>query len=549
MGIINIPNQPIHFEVPIPETCDDFTQRCAQFAESDLFIYTQFKIEYCDIVPAGIVEYGDGWFQDGDKYCHTPEFNQPIVISASPSIEYYGNNIQFQFTLTNVFNGSISINFGTTTQTFSTNGTFNFYASWDGIQPFILVTPSLDFDGCFEFNFVKAIDIPLSSTEWLGVYSIDDEYIPLPATCLIATISQNYVTVKIDISCLDTKGCYYLKVCDPCGFSTEPAPSDNLLSNSDFSTNSDWAVIDDGGIQHISFGAVPAGLFCTIAANNVEQFDEFIQQPVTFSQDCCYRLTIEYGDILPSFQTNILNTLFEIVIADGTHFNIVHSIVSTQIVPSVFANGTFNYEWCWNDLNIDLKNYTNLIVSVRFAVIAPNTLEAGDYIEIKRIELNKIGACSSSINCSYLTNCFQILPFNQLQGTTLVRGKSKTNSFQLGFYWDGNFELRQRLKLLRFAPTYPIDGKDYIFSDGRQEITSAQRAKFYDVVFSGLTENQHDVLSTQILTKEFKIKDDLYFVRMEDYKPEWSKDAAYPYADVRLMAMKQGSIIFKSNEN
>ena len=119
----------------------------------------------------------------------------------------------------------------------------------------------------------------------------------------------------------------------------------------------------------------------------------------------------------------------------------------------------------------------------------------------------------------------------------------------MGFYWDANFKLKQRLPTYKFAPTYANDANDYIFSDGSRKLTSAQRMKLYDIVWGDLEEYQHDALSTQILCKTFLIDGEEYFVQPDDYKPEWTKNIGYPRADVRMLAMKQGTIIFRENQN
>ena len=59
MGIKNIPNQPIHFEVAETETCEEYELRCAQFAESDIEFFTQFELTPCnDVKEISVLEIG-----------------------------------------------------------------------------------------------------------------------------------------------------------------------------------------------------------------------------------------------------------------------------------------------------------------------------------------------------------------------------------------------------------------------------------------------------------------------------------------------------------
>ena len=154
----------------------------------------------------------------------------------------------------------------------------------------------------------------------------------------------------------------------------------------------------------------------------------------------------------------------------------------------------------------------------------------------------------------YTSNCFQIVAYDDAQNTKLLIGdctRFNKLDYEFNFYWNNfnPFQLKQRLISKKFAPIYQNDSKDYVFSDGSKKITSTQRSKFYDIVFCELNEVQHDTLSTQMLCRNFYIDGVEYFVQPDDYKPEWSKQTGYSKADVRMQGMKQGTIIFRDNQN
>lgn len=154
----------------------------------------------------------------------------------------------------------------------------------------------------------------------------------------------------------------------------------------------------------------------------------------------------------------------------------------------------------------------------------------------------------------YTSNCFQIVPYNAAENTKLLIGdctRFNKLDFEFNFYWNNfnPFQLKQRVISKKFAPIYTNDSKDYVFSDGSRKITSAQKSKFYDIVCGELNEVQHDTLSTQILCRNFYIDGVEYFIQPDDYKPEWSKQSGYSKSDVRMQGMKQGTIIFRDNQN
>lgn len=154
---------------------------------------------------------------------------------------------------------------------------------------------------------------------------------------------------------------------------------------------------------------------------------------------------------------------------------------------------------------------------------------------------------------SYQSTCIQIVDFDEATDTKLIESHCQPNTGftnQFNFNWiTGFMTIKQRLKCKKFAPSFPIDAKSYVFSNGDKKITSAQRSKFYDIVFGELNETQHETLSMQIISKIFTIDGVEYFVEPDDYKPEWSKSTGYSLADVRVIGMTQGTIIFRENQN
>lgn len=109
--------------------------------------------------------------------------------------------------------------------------------------------------------------------------------------------------------------------------------------------------------------------------------------------------------------------------------------------------------------------------------------------------------------------------------TYVVEGYSA--GYNLGFYFGATtapeFKLIQRLRVLQFAPRYPSQGEEYLYSDGTFERSFAQRGKVREAWFDYVDEYCHDVISTQILCDVLTIGGKFCFAPVKDYEPEWDE--------------------------
>lgn len=133
--------------------------------------------------------------------------------------------------------------------------------------------------------------------------------------------------------------------------------------------------------------------------------------------------------------------------------------------------------------------------------------------------------------------------------TKLISGTFPTEVKQLGFWFNSNnaFRLQQRLRLIKFNPTYPIEANDYEYSSGSRSITTGKREKYYEALFDYIGETELDTLSAQILCENFTIDGVEYFVKPEDVKPEWDKNGGQKLAQVRMLLRKKTGTIYKNN--
>jgi hypothetical protein len=110
--------------------------------------------------------------------------------------------------------------------------------------------------------------------------------------------------------------------------------------------------------------------------------------------------------------------------------------------------------------------------------------------------------------------------------TFVVEGYS--DGYNLGFYFGATtanvFKLTQRLRILQFAPKYPTQGEEYLFSSGIFGRSYAQRGKVRTAHFDYVDEPTHDVISTQLICDVLTIDGDVYFAPVKDYEPEWDEN-------------------------
>ena len=109
------------------------------------------------------------------------------------------------------------------------------------------------------------------------------------------------------------------------------------------------------------------------------------------------------------------------------------------------------------------------------------------------------------------------------------------------------FKISERVRFLKFNPFYPRDTESYNFSDGTKRNTYSMREKYYEGLLDYADETLHDAVSAQIDCDIFEIDGDQFYVRGEDYKPEWDKDGRMNLAQSRIQLRTIGGTIYNRN--
>jgi hypothetical protein len=119
-----------------------------------------------------------------------------------------------------------------------------------------------------------------------------------------------------------------------------------------------------------------------------------------------------------------------------------------------------------------------------------------------------------------------------------------TEGEAVGFVFDDNFKLSQRLICEFVRPTYPIDGDDSMDSTGRHRKDYNVRMKQKQLFFNPVPELVHDVISTQMMLDNFEVNSVRHIVKTDDYTPEWNNNTLKDIAPSRISLYSETEGLF-----
>jgi hypothetical protein len=129
--------------------------------------------------------------------------------------------------------------------------------------------------------------------------------------------------------------------------------------------------------------------------------------------------------------------------------------------------------------------------------------------------------------------------------TVLVDASCDDKAF--GFDFSNGFSLSQRLRVLRFNPTYKNEGEDSQGSDGVKRRPFARSEKVYSCIFDYCDEATHDAINTQLLCDTLTFDGVEYFCPIKDYQPEWADRGRLNLAQSQIELQKKQSVIYNRN--
>lgn len=406
---------------------------------------------------------------------------------------------------------------GTVIDDITENGTFTKYGTSIGTNQ-LKFSATSTFDGCV--SYVTSYKLVAAF-----IYQLLNQDGTVAATQPAAWNESTYgdkVLVDVELSGVP-EGCYKVSVGDPCDLSAGA----ELLTNASFASGASWTHAneagDDTGLQNvvISGGAINMTVDTTNRA-----IAESYKQALTGKTDGWYRISFTTGHVDAAIVSQSGPNYVQVIFGSAYHYVPIQDLVANTEYAAFFNV---------NSLLGTTDNYTVVI-----SMTSTSSLAGGEYFEITDVSLRTATGSEWVSNCINITEDFDC--------EKAIIGTCETGTTNLGFYWDGTFKLKQRLPFLYFNPTYPIEASDYEYSSGRRAITSASREKYYEGHVDHVDETAHDTLSTQILCDTFTVDAVEYFVKPEDYKPEWiEKNGGLLTAQARIAMRKKTSTIFKKN--
>lgn len=538
MGIEIIPNQPISFDTVLSEDCLEFNDKYCYQAKMGEEAYVQFRQTPCG---DNLVEDGNfhapytpwvadaGWvfapestgsaFEDG-KFCHVPGTSDDLTQAITGAVFGVGQYYRITLTVSGMSAGSIilyltGVLFG---ETITENGTYSFYGTASGGTNELIIRADADFDGCVSYVSMHKL---LTSTDITITLYQDGSVAPTQPT-FTPEFDKDFITYSWTWPNMDA-GCYTIKIFDPC----DNVFGSNVVPDPTFLTPGGWTHVNEAGdditMQNVTIASGAISLTVDISTRVIK---ESYGKTINGLTNGNYKLTFTTGLLNPNLKHgggNVLN-----FILGATNYAVG--------IPALLPNSTYSFITAITGLT-----GTADPVKVVLSRIDEGFCTGGETIEILELGYYPVLFASKE------SNCIRFYRHASESGTKLIDATCETDTENLGFYWNGTFKLRQRLEFTRYAPSYPTDGSSYIFSSGRKQITAAQREKFYDVLIEDVTDVEHSALSTQIICKTMTIDGVEYFVDPADYKPDWDKKKAYPLAEIRILMMKQGTVIFNKN--
>ncbi len=541
MAIVPIPNQPINLQPPTVDPCNigDNKEYCTLY-QTDGVGYVQFRQTPCygNIISEGNFATVDDWTADAGwdylpnsqgaslsdgSYRHVPGTTDDLVQTVTA---VNGKYCKVTFTVSNRTAGEMEVFIGgTSAGTIDENGTFSLYAV-AGVTGELKFTADSDLDGTISYVSLFILQNSFTAT----LLNEDDA----SASAFQPSFSYNYNKdfVTVQWSWQDVpEGCYKVSIGDPC----DPGTSTEILLNPSFTSISNWTIVDNWPSSTQCLSISGGNLNVTkVVSGIVEAVSEYAYQPIAFTTgNCYYRFSVTFGAVDNAFIT-ASDTLITIVLTDGSAYPFT-DITFSQFVPQ--ANTTVYFDWYGNLTNYDDPTF---VIFVESNGAGGGT--GGEYIEISSASLKRIYDCADTSE-TFVSNCLAVSTEHDCAKRVIGDCYSGSDVVKYGFMFDGSFRLDQMARFLKFNPSYPVNSDDYKFSSGTQSLTYASREKFYDGLLDYADETFHDSFSTQVLCDSFTIDTVAYFVKPDDYKPEWDKDGRQRLAQARIQLSKKTSII------
>ena len=444
----------------------------------------------------------DGWSITYNQLCHSTGFTDPLPLTTIAEVNTW---YEVEINLISLSSGSVNVAVGANSFVADKLGQNKGWIYSDGSTA-IVVTNTTDFVGCIDLFSIKD---QLRNHTILLNESDGSPYVDLTASN-VATYQDDYLTIAIDWVNLELiHGCYELCVVDPCG-------GDEILCNNSFDIAVPAATgyLNCGVTSFLSNDVISG--YIKILGDGVAVIDNnsgIIAQlawswgtsEIPYPVGTCFRFNVRFQD-----EGNLQGVGFQV----GNDSD------------SVIIDGSKDY-------SVEITLTGNQIAGATIQVLlVSDTGSINAILESVSLTLCEEVYCSNCIDYKATHKC-----------TKMITGVSKDTAF--GFA--PNFPLSQRLEVRKFNPFYPEQRNEYLYSNGKREITFAQSEKKYTLGIGLIDEIAHNCLRLQKASDQFFIEDVEYSTEGGDYVPDYPTDFMSNLAPAKFIIAPKPSVKFNSN--
>ena len=435
--------------------------------------YTIDNVELYDLRPCW--DYDSGWDVSQAGYA-THVAGTTSLTQATPPLTS-GVYYRVTFTLSNVTAGSVQAVCGTQAgDAADSDNVYIQYITANGTD--FKFTPTNTFDGTISNVEVKALKNDI-------VYTVNNNY----TDELLATVTTNidyyneFVTACFGYADIPiTNGlCVKLKIPDICS-----EYSLQLVEDPGFNLGfTKW-------YNYANFFVGYKRLYCLGRYNaNLYQYKYDADGNAVTQTATKYYYRVKISGAFPATTYMVLATggyAFKTITTAGTYSGVI------TIAGAPLDNRIFQFGWHGSGV-------------------------VGDELVNIYVEEAEIYAITE-VNTTHESVCIYTLDEADTGCTRVLEAYNDNNTEDFNFVETG-FTLKHRVNVVSVNPYYPTVGNEYLFSDGTRSIITGQREKYWMLRIDFVPEWVHDCISLQRILNHFFIDDVEYFVKIEDYIPDF----------------------------
>ena len=498
MPVRFIPNQPFIFESPIGEqSClNNDDNAYAQIVQANDTVCVQVAIDPCDEAincepnmysAAAALGYstslGSGWSSGGGLISYSGAAGIVGNAEFTPSLPLVAANVyQIDLTIDSVTgSAAIDVSLGNFTHPteFDQAGTYTFYIITQDTTDTLLFTMVSDADSAGDTMVISNVALSTFTVCWSDIQSF----------------SYPSWRFSFDVTTLEGKFCAI-------------GTSGDLTNTSAYFIDGNYHRVNftiteatQGGVEVILGGTYLGttegnGEFRYYGVPN-DASGELILRKTDNFDGCISLCTVDDYGLVDN--TDLGNSVYKLFVANSS------GLATTDEID--FTVHDDRVTWCF-----DVSDLTNSGLPIELSCSI-------DY------QLLLTAQCLEEELLEYLSVTVLKYSDTTWDCTKVVEGYC--DGYAYGFWFGSTtaneFKLIQRLRVLQFAPRYPTEAEEYLFSSGVFGRSFGQRGKIRTAWFDYVDETAHDCISTQIICDVLKVDDDIYFSPAKDYEPEWDE--------------------------